>query len=155
MKLLAVLTGLTLVALLAAQTARPTPQSDAATLDKMNAEHKSQKEIAQYVFDSHGCDSCHTAGKDGKLGFNARGQATGKDFEGCTRLLSTMNLVAQVPNGQRTPEQKQKAARFEEFGCTYCHQITPGKLGFTAVGSKLSHMHLGCVQVEQNVASGK
>jgi cytochrome c2 len=153
MRKLIVVAGLSLTALLMAQQpARPTPQSDAATLDKMAAAGKSQHDIAQYVFDSHGCKICHTAGQDGKLGFTERGKAVGKDFEGCIRLLTAMNLVAQVADDQRNPDQKKKAARFQEFGCTYCHQITPGKMGLTPVGAKLSGMHLGCVQVEQNVA---
>jgi cytochrome c551/c552 len=153
MKIFTVIAVLSLGAILTAQQpSRPTPQSDAATLDKMNAAGKSQREIAQYVFDTHGCNSCHTAGKDGKLGFTSRGQAVGKDFEGCVRLLTAMNLAAQVADDQRNPDQKKKAARFQEFGCTYCHQITPGKMGLTPVGAKLSGMHLGCVQVEQHVA---
>ena len=39
-----------------------------AALDKMSASGKSQKEMAQYVFDNHGCNGCHTAGDNGKLG---------------------------------------------------------------------------------------
>jgi hypothetical protein len=62
-------------------------------------------------------------------------------------------LIAQVPANQRSADQKTKAQRFDEFGCTLCHQIVPGKMGLTELGSKLSHMHLGCVDVEKTVAS--
>ena len=139
-------------ALLLAQQSAPTSQNDVATLDKMKAAGKSQREIAQYVFDTHGCKSCHAAGQNGKLGFTAKGREIAKGFEGCVSMLSAMNLIAQVSNHQRTPDQRKKAARFEEFGCTFCHKITPGKMGLTEAGSKLSHLHLGCAEVEQQVA---
>ena len=128
-------------------------KNDVATLNSMTAAGKSQREIAQYVFETRGCKVCHVAGQDGKLGFTEKGRAIGKGFEGCISMLSAMNLIAQVSANQRTPDQRKKAARFEEFGCTYCHTITPGKMGLTEVGTKLSHMHLGCVQVEQHLAA--
>ena len=134
--------------------APPSPQQTAATLDRMTAAHKSPQELAQYVFDTHGCKNCHTVGQNGKLGFTARGKQIGQGFEGCISMLTAMNLIAQVPDNQRSPQQRQKAARFGEFGCTVCHKITPGKLGLTDVGTKLSNLHLGCVDVQKQVASG-
>ena len=68
-------------------------------------------------------------------------------------MLTAMNLIAQVPDQQRSVQQRQRAARFEEFGCTTCHKIIPGKMGLTEVGAKLTHLHLGCVDVEKLVAS--
>ena len=138
--------------ILPAQQTAPSSPKDVATLDKMKAAGKSQREIAQYVFDTYGCKSCHVAGQDGKLGFTAKGHEIGTGFEGCVSMLSAMNLIAQVSDDQLTPDQRKKAARFEEFGCAYCHKITPGKMGLTEVGAKLSHLHLGCVEVEQQVA---
>lgn len=139
-------------AIMLAQQPTPSSQTEAATLDKMKAAGKSQHDLAQYVFDTHGCKSCHVAGQDGKEGLTAKGHEIGKGFEGCVSMLSAMNLIAQVEKGQRTPDQRKKADRFEEFGCTFCHRITPGKMGLTDVGTKLSQMHLGCVEVEQQVA---
>ena len=152
---LALLSAALLLGLLPAASvqAQPSPQQTAATLDRMTAAHKSQQELAQYVFDSHGCKSCHTVGQNGKLGFTARGKQIGQGFEGCISMLTAMNLIAQVPEGQRSAPQRLKAARFEEFGCTFCHKITPGKLGLTEVGTKLTHLHLGCVDVQKLVAS--
>ena len=124
-----------------------------SALDKMSAAGKSQKEIAQYVFDNHGCKGCHTAGENGKLGFTARGTQLSSGFEGCIRSLTAMNLIAQVPASQRSAEQKKTAQRFNEFGCTLCHQIVPGKMGLTELGRKLTRMHLGCVDVEKTLAS--
>lgn len=69
-------------------------------------------------------------------------------------MLTAMNLIAQVPDSQRNTQQRQKAARFQAFGCTFCHKITPGKMGLTEVGAKLGHLHLGCVDVEKLVANG-
>ena len=136
----------------AAALAQPSPRTTAATLDRMTAAGKSPQELAQYVFDSHGCKSCHTAGQDGKLGFNEHGKQIARGFEGCIAMLTAMNLIAQVPDAQRSPQERQKAARFQEFGCTFCHKIVPGKMGLTEVGMKLTHLHLGCVDVEKLVA---
>jgi len=132
--------------------AEASAQSTSATLDKMAAAGKSQQELANYVFDTHGCRSCHTLGANGKLGFTEKGKERANGFEGCIRMLTAMNLIAQVPDANRTAEQRQKAARFEEFGCTTCHKITPGKMGLTDLGGKLAHLHLGCVDVEKLVA---
>jgi cytochrome c551/c552 len=129
------------------------PQATIATLDKMAAAGKSQRELAQYVFDNHGCNGCHTAGQGGKLGFTEKGKQLSNGFEGCIRSLTAMNVIAQVPANQRSTDQKIRAQHFEEFGCTLCHQIVPGKMALTSLGTKLTHMHLGCVDVEKTLAS--
>ena len=129
------------------------PLVTSAALDKMAAAGKGKKEMAQYVFDNHGCNGCHTPGQDGKLGFTAKGKQLSSGFEGCIRSLTAMNVIAQVPAAQRSADQKTKAQRFEEFGCTLCHQIVPGKMGLTALGKKLTAMHLSCVDVEKALAS--
>ena len=136
---------------LTAMTALAEPGQD-AQLDRMIASSKSQRELAQYVFDTHGCKTCHTIGSEGKLGFTAKGNERAQDFEGCIRMLTAMTVIVQVPDAQRSSQQRQKAHRFEEFGCTTCHKLTPGKLGLTDAGSKLSNLHLGCVDVERLVA---
>lgn len=132
---------------------RPDPKNTSAVLDRMAAAGKSQREMAQYVFDNHGCTGCHTEGEGGKLGFTAKGKQLATGFEGCIRSLTAMNLIAQVASNQRSADQKKTAERFNEFGCTLCHQIVPGKMGLTEIGAKLSHMHLGCVDVEKALAS--
>jgi len=139
----------------AAQQASKTPsaQATSATLDRMIAAGKSPRELGQYVFDTHGCNSCHTIGENGKLGFTAKGKQLTQGFEGCIRTLTAMNLIAQVPHNQRSPDQRRTADRFSEFGCTMCHKIIPGKMGLTDLGTKLTSLHLGCVDVEKLVAS--
>jgi hypothetical protein len=120
-----------------------------ATLDRMVADGKSPRELAQYVFDKHGCKKCHTIGRDGKLGFTELGKQRATGFEGCIHLLTTMTVIVAVPEQKRSPQQREKVARFEEFGCTSCHRVSPGKLTLTEVGAKLQHLHLGCVEVEK------
>ena len=86
--------------------AQPTVQQTSATLDKMMAEHKSQQQMAQYVFDTHGCKACHTVGQNGKLGFTAKGKQTAGGFEGCIRLLTDMTVIAQTPERQLSAQQQ-------------------------------------------------
>jgi hypothetical protein len=57
-------------------------------------------------------------------------------------MLTAMNLIAQVPDNRRSPEQRQKAARFEEFGCTFCHKIT-GQVGSNRCRSEADALALG------------
>jgi cytochrome c5 len=113
---------------------------------------KTPDELAAYVFERHRCNTCHTLGQGGKLGFTDRGKEVGKNFEGCISLLTSMNVIAQVKPANRTAEEKEKAARFQEFGCTTCHQITPGKLGLTEYGKKLKSLHMACTDVEKILA---
>jgi hypothetical protein len=129
-------------------------QSTTTELDKMIAAGKSPRELAQYLFDTHGCKDCHTIGQGGKLGFTKKGEERAQGFEGCISTLKAMSIIAKVPEGQRSATQRRRVQRFEEFGCTTCHKVTPGKMGLTEVGAKLAHLHLGCVEVENLVASG-
>ena len=152
-RLLVALAALSLAAVGLLAQQKQSAQTTSAALDKMIAAKKSDKELAQYVFDNHGCKSCHTVGENGKLGFTERGKNLTNGFEGCIRMLTAMNVIAQVDPNQRSGDQKVKAQRFEEFGCTLCHQIVPGKMGLTNLGMKLNHLHLGCVDVEKKVAS--
>jgi hypothetical protein len=147
----AALVALSLQRAAAAQN-QPSRQQTAATLDRMIAAHKSQQDLAQYVFDTHVCKSCHTVGQNGNLGFTARGQQVRRDFEGRISMLQAMTLIVEVPDNRGSSQQRQKAARFQEFGCAFCHKITPGQLGLTDVGTKLTHPHLGSVDVQKLVA---
>jgi cytochrome c551/c552 len=128
-------------------------QSSSAKLDQMIAAGKSQRELAQYLFDTHGCKSCHTIGHDGKLGFTKMGEERAQGFEGCISTLKAMSIIAKVPEDQRSATQRRRAQRFQEFGCATCHKVTPGKMGLTKTGAKLAGLHLGCVEVEKLIAS--
>src|SRR5579862_2777157 len=118
-------------------------------LSEAEMSHMSSDQLAKYVFEHHGCDSCHTLGANGKLGYTERGKLVGKGFIGCISLLTSMNMIAQVEPAGRTPDEKQKAAKFSEFGCTTCHQIMPGKLGLTSFGARLKSFHMACTDVEK------
>ena len=124
------------------------------TLQRMIADGKTPQELAKYVFDTHDCKNCHTIGRDGKLGYTEEGKQRAKGFEGCIDMLTAMTVIVQVPEEKRSPQQRQRAARFEDFGCTACHKLTPGKLGMTEIGRKLQDLHLGCVDVEK-LTSGR
>lgn len=128
-------------------------QSSTPELDRMVAAGKSQRELAQYLFDTHGCKNCHTLGHDGKLGFTQKGQERAQGFVGCISTLKAMSIIAKVPEDKRSATQRLRAQRFEEFGCTACHQVAQGKVGLTEVGAKLAHLHLGCVDVEKLLAA--
>ena len=133
----------------------PQASQTGARLTEADLKSKSPDELATFVFENHGCKNCHTMGAGGKLGFTERGKEVGKNFEGCIRLLTAMNVIAQEKEENRTQEEKEKAARFEQFGCSTCHQITPGKLGLTDYGKKLASMHLACTDVEKVLSSKK
>jgi hypothetical protein len=77
----------------------------------------------------------------------------GKGFEGCISMLTSMNVIAQAKDENRTAEEKQKAARFKGFGCTECHQIIPGKMGLTKEGTQLKSLHMACSDVQKFLSS--
>ena len=128
-------------------------QSSTATLDQMIAAGKGQRELAQHLFATQGCRKCHTIGQEGKLGFTKEGQERAQGFEGCISTLKAMTVIAKVPEDQRSPTQRRRVQRFQEFGCATCHKVAPGKVGLTETGAKLAGLHLGCVEVEKLVAS--
>ena len=137
-----------------AALAQQSPAGSAnATLDRMIAAGKGQREVAQYIFDTRGCNGCHTIGRDGKLGYTKKGQETAQGFEGCISTLKAMTIIAKVPAERRSDTQLRRVQRFDAFGCATCHKVTPGKMQLTSVGAKLSHLHLGCVEVEKLLAT--
>lgn len=139
----------------------PTPQttpstkatssgSPTKTLTEAQMSQLSSDDLAKYVFQQHGCKNCHTLGKASKLGLTEQGMEVGKNYEGCVSLLTSMSLVAQLKEAERSPADKKTAARFQEFGCTTCHQVvSPGRMGLTRYGAKLKSMHMACTDVEK------
>lgn len=126
---------------------KPAPSS--RTLDERAVAGKSPQEVANYVFATYDCNSCHTLGKEEKFGFTARGEQLRTNSEGCVSLLTSMSVIAHVNESDRTSEQKVKAAHFNEYGCTMCHKVTPGQLGLTETGGKLSSLHMSCSEVQR------
>ena len=87
-------------------------------------------------------------------GFTKEGQERAQGFEGCISTLKAMTIIAKVPEDKRSPTQLRRVQRFQEFGCSTCHKVSPGKVGLTEAGAKLASLHLGCVEVEKLVAAG-
>jgi hypothetical protein len=73
------------------------------TLDRMITAGKSQRELAQHLFDTHGCKECHNIGQEGKLGFTNKGKERAQGFEGCVSTLKAMTIIAKVPADQARP----------------------------------------------------
>jgi cytochrome c2 len=144
---------LLLAAALAVMAQQQSARDSTAAFDRMAAAGKSSRELARYVFDTHGCKTCHTIGHDGKLGYTEKGKQRADGFEGCINMLAAMAVIVQTPEEKRSPQQRDRAARFAEFGCTECHRVSPGKMDLTAVGGKLKRLHLGCVDVEKLTSS--
>jgi mono/diheme cytochrome c family protein len=136
----------------AARAQQPPAGTANAALDRMIAAGKSQREVAQYIFDTRGCNGCHTIGRAGKLDLTKKGQETAQGFEGCISTLKAMTIIAKVPEERRSDTQRRRTQRFEAFGCATCHMVTPGKVALTEMGTKLANLHLGCVDVEKVLA---
>lgn len=119
------------------------------TLADYDTTGKSPHEIAQFVFDNYDCKSCHTLGDNEKFGYTDRGQQLRQESDGCVALLTGMSVIVHAKEEDRTPEQKQKAAHFRDYGCVLCHQVEPGKLSLTDAGQKLSTLHLSCSEVQR------
>jgi len=130
----------------------PRSSQSPRALAEFDTSGKSPREIAEFVFQRYSCNGCHTLGEGGKLGFTERGKEVGKNFEGCISLLTTMNVIVHVREENRTAEEKRKATRFQEFGCSTCHQVAPGRMGLTEVGSKLASLHMACTDVQRTLS---
>lgn len=130
-------------------SARPDrPPATLAELEKVTAA-RSAHEIATYIFDTYGCNNCHTTASGGKFGYTAMGEQLRKKSEGCIALLTTVSRIATMPEADRTAEHKEKLAHFTDYGCTACHRISFGTVALTEVGAKLQTMHLTCTDVQK------
>jgi hypothetical protein len=69
-------------------------------------------------------------------------------------LCVPSQLVGQrLKDAELSPAEKKTAARFQEFGCTTCHQIvTPRRMGLTSCGAKLKSMHMACTDPRKRIA---
>jgi hypothetical protein len=99
-------------------TSQPTPApkaissgSTTKTLTDTQMSRMSSDELANYVFQHHGCKNCHTLGKAGKLGLTEQGMEVGKNYEGCVSLLTSMNLIAQLKDADLTKEDGRPVSR--------------------------------------------
>lgn len=142
-----VLVGLAMTAALASCTGKTDPAPK--TLAEYDISGKTPQEVAQFVFDNYDCKGCHTLSEEGKFGYTAHGEQIKQQSEGCVSLLTSMSVIVHAKDEDRTPEQKLKAAHFQEYGCTMCHQVSPGNLSLTDAGEKLAAFHLSCSEVQR------
>ena len=130
---------------LAAQKPRTGSEFDRATAG-MN-----RSAVADYVFKTYGCHGCHIAMANGGTGFTARGNEAREGFVGCVRLLTDVGRTLESDPKNWTADEQRTRQHFQEFGCTFCHAPAAGKMAFTDVGRRLGTLHLGCVQVAEEV----
>jgi cytochrome c551/c552 len=151
----ALVLGFPLIACLSLLLRSGTAAASGNALSDEQIAHMSSGALTKYVFENQGCRSCHTVSSDGKLGFTDRGKERAKGFEGCTALLTAMNVIAQVPQASRTRDEKATAGRFQEFGCASCHQIVPGTMGLTKYAPKLKSLHVLCTEIQCTSCEGE
>ena len=145
--------ALLLVASIAACTKPAATPRTAAEFDRATA-NMDHKAMADYVFKTYECSGCHVPTAKGEAGFTARGEQAKQGFVGCVRLLTTINGTLGTDTANWTADEQHKHAQFKEFGCTFCHEPAPGKMGFTELGQKLGSLHLGCPEVHTVASVG-
>ncbi len=105
---------------------------------------KDPEAVAQFVLETYDCNACHTIDETHKLVLTEQVRQTNPPFTGCRPLLADMNIIDQLPDAERTPEERKKAIQFKEYGCVFCHEVVPGKMGLTDIGDQLGFFHQGC-----------
>jgi len=121
----------------------------ARSLTDAEVSRMSSRQLAAYVFENHGCKTCHTPGKHGKFSLTDHGKEVSMSSLGCISLLTAMRTTSQEKTGNSTSAQNYKAASFAQFGCVRCHETTGGKLGLTEYGALLKSRHMTCPDVER------
>ncbi|MGH9929895.1 MAG: hypothetical protein ACREA9_11820 [Pyrinomonadaceae bacterium] len=130
--------------------ARKSTNSAEASLPAVLTDNtESPVEKAHYVYANYKCEGCHTLNNEGKFGYTARGEELRKTEEGCVGLLTSMGVIAHIPESSRNETQKTKAGHFTEFGCSVCHKVEPGKMSLTPTGERLTTLHMSCPEVEK------
>ncbi len=118
----------------------------ARSLTDAEVSRMSSRQLAAYVFENHGCKTCHTPGKQGKFGLTDHGKEVSMSSLGCISLLTAMSTTSQEKTGNSTSAQNYKAASFAQFGCVRCHETTGG---LTKYGALLKSRHMTCPDVER------
>lgn len=121
-------------------------QAPSSLLD-FEDEYQDSLEVAQWIFQNHNCQTCHTISDSGFLGLTPQGEIMARDFQGCPGMLTTVWETVGVHESDWTDEQKQVRVDFERFGCTTCHQVGTSSVELTAIGAKAAVMHMTCSQV--------
>ncbi len=121
------------------------------TLLEYDAEGKSPREIAKWIYDNHGCVSCHTLTSTGLFGLTPQGQARAEDFEGCPGMLRTVWNTLVLAEKEWTQRQRRVRRDFVDFGCALCHEVGPTGVGLTEIGAKAALLHMSCSEVDSTL----
>ena len=122
-----------------------------ASLLEYDAEGKSPREIAKWIYDNHGCVSCHTLTSTGLFGLTPQGQARAEDFEGCPGMLKTVWGTLVLAEKEWTQRQRRVRREFVDFGCALCHEVGPTGVGLTEIGAKAALLHMSCSEVDSTL----
>ncbi len=131
---------------------KPSVRSEITSLLEYDTQGRSSREIAQWIYDSYGCQTCHTLTQTGVFGLTAQGEVMARDFQGCPGMLKTVWETLSVPETEWTEKQKITRVDFEHFGCTVCHQIGSTSLGLTEIGAQAAILHMSCSEVSAAVS---
>ncbi len=131
------------------------PANAGAKISDAELAKMTRHELAQYIFEHNNCDSCHTLGAQGQLGYTVHGRQVRQSAEGCLDLLGAVKAISQKPQGQWTEAERVKYEHFGEYGCTACHKIRNDQLRPTALGEKLGNMHMSCPAVMHLLSEGE
>ena len=121
------------------------------SLLEYDAEGKSPREIAKWIYDNHGCVSCHTLTNTGLFGLNPQGQARAEDFEGCPGMLRTVWETLALAEKEWSQRQRRVRREFVDFGCALCHEVGPTGVGLTEIGAKAALLHMSCSEVDSTL----
>ena len=129
----------------------PIGAAQATSLLEYDAEGKSPREIAKWIYDNHGCVSCHTLTNTGLFGLTPQGQARAEDFEGCPGMLRTVWDTLVLAEKEWTQRQRRVRREFVDFGCALCHEVGPTGVGLTEIGAKAALLHMSCSEVDSTL----
>lgn len=113
------------------------------TLLEYDTEGKTPLQIATWLYENHGCATCHVLTPQG-FGLTPHGTTMATQFEGCIGMMTTMRQTLTIPESQWNEKQKKVRANFAQFGCTVCHQVGAQSISLTKVGAKARMLHMSC-----------
>jgi hypothetical protein len=111
-------------------------QSSTAALDRMIAAGKTQRELAQYLFGTHGCKECYALGQNGKLGLTKKGEERAQGFEGCISTLKAMSCNRHGAGGSAVSNATSKGPTLRGVRLRYLSQGHSGQDGSHRNGSE-------------------
>ncbi len=121
------------------------------SLLEYDAERKSPREIAKWIYDNHGCGECHTLTNTGLFGLTRLGQERAEGFEGCPGMLATVWETLAIAEEEWTQSQRKVRGDFVDFGCVLCHDVGPTGVGLTEIGARAALLHMRCSEVDSTL----